>query len=346
MLQLRCSGTPYEVGQQHGQGASNLIAGTIAFYESLFIENSGLDWQGVTRVASEFEPVIRRKWPAYYEEMRGVAEGSGKTVLDIIAINVRTEINFGLATDGCTAMSWHTPNGESWLAQNWDWKTAQKVNIILLHIIQPGKPEIKMVTEAGLIGKIGLNSAGVGVCLNAIFAKGMDPTRIPCHLGLRLALECQSFSEAVAKLEKYGVASACHYLLADGDNGGLGIEWSSLDSRHVQQDDQGRVFHSNHYLAFGDKMRETPWKDSFARVDRIRHLANGLDREHLGHESIFSIFKDEDGLPGAICRKQAAPKSTSATLFNIIMELKERRAWVALGKPTAPEERIEMSFKC
>lgn len=100
----------------------------------------------------------------------------------------------------------------------------QKENLIILTIEQPSKPIIKMVTEAGIIGKIGLNDKGVGVCLNAIRAKGMDPTRLPCHLGLRMVLESESREEAVAALEKSGIASACHMLIAD-PTGGVGVEW-------------------------------------------------------------------------------------------------------------------------
>jgi hypothetical protein len=51
--------------------------------------------------------------------MRGLADGSGKELLDILAINVRTEINFGLFSDGCTALGWQTEK-RAWLAQNWD----------------------------------------------------------------------------------------------------------------------------------------------------------------------------------------------------------------------------------
>jgi isopenicillin-N N-acyltransferase-like protein len=39
-----------------------------------------------------------------------------------------------------------------------------------------------MVTEADVIGKIGINSAGVGVCLNAIRACGVDRTKLPIDL--------------------------------------------------------------------------------------------------------------------------------------------------------------------
>ena len=132
--------------------------------------------------------------------------------LDILTLNVRTEIAYGMAGDGCTAL-YRKTNTSSFLAQNWDWEEEQRENLIHLNISRQGKPAISMITEAGIIGKIGLNSSGVGVCLNAIKAHGIDIKRLPCHLALRTCLECISMGEAVAALEKAGVASSCHILV-------------------------------------------------------------------------------------------------------------------------------------
>jgi len=51
--------------------------------------------------------------------MQGIADGSDRDLLDIVALNVRTEINFGLFSDGCTSLAWQTEK-RAWLAQNWD----------------------------------------------------------------------------------------------------------------------------------------------------------------------------------------------------------------------------------
>ena len=69
--------------------------------------------------ATKFEEQAKRAWPAYHEEMRGIADGAGVELLDIVALNVRTEINFGLFSDSCTALSWHSRE-RAFLAQNWD----------------------------------------------------------------------------------------------------------------------------------------------------------------------------------------------------------------------------------
>jgi hypothetical protein len=53
------------------------------------------------------------------EEMRGVADGASLDLEDILALNVRTEIAYGMFSDGCTAFSWKVGE-KSFIAQNWD----------------------------------------------------------------------------------------------------------------------------------------------------------------------------------------------------------------------------------
>ena len=271
----------------------------------------------------------------------GVADGAKVELSDIIAINVRTEIAFGLFSDGCTALSWRT-EGASFLAQNWDWNEEQKPNLIQLTIEQPEKPTIKMITEAGLIGKIGLNSAGVGICLNAIKAKGMDPTRLPCHLGLRMALESWSREEAVRQLEKHGIASGCHMLVADA-TGGIGLEWSAFDLRKITMNGKKQVFHANHYLMDHIGVEEVDWLvDSSFRTKRIEEVSKEIGDEP-NMQQVTELFKDEDNYPRSICRAQLGP-SFSATLFNIVMDLEAKRADVVIGRPAEPDESFELKF--
>ena len=85
----------------------------------MFQETSTKTWPAVRESASAFASQIERRWPAFAEEMRGVAEGAGVEYLDVVALNVRTEIAFGLFSDGCTSMSWKTEK-RSFLGQNWD----------------------------------------------------------------------------------------------------------------------------------------------------------------------------------------------------------------------------------
>ncbi|KZF25480.1 AAT-domain-containing protein [Xylona heveae TC161] len=338
-MEIVCSGTPYEIGLHHGQKAQVQIRRCIAFYVNLFRETSKLEWAEVCKVALKFLPSLESKWPEYVEEIRGVSKGAGFDFPTILALNVRTEIAYGLFNDGCTALSWKTDgaNGASFLAQNWDWQHEQKENLVSLRIHQPPKPTITMITEAGIIGKIGLNSAGVGVTLNAIKAAGVDYDRLPVHLSLRRVLDSPSRDEAVAALGNAGVSSACHLLVADS-SGGLGLECSSTDIVALRMED-GKVTHTNHYLASHGIVQDMLWlPDSPFRLARIRELVAEAEAKGEGPttKNLGEMFKDEKNYPGSICRAEA-PGSTVATLFNIVMDLKAKMATVQIGRPIHSE---------
>lgn len=186
------------------------------------------------REAEQYVAPLETLTPRFIEEIHGIAAGADVDFLDVLALNVRTEINFGLFTgdaasktkvadtpsDGCTALSWLTSEDsgaekKSWLCQNWDWMRAQGDNLIVCYISQPDTdiPDIAMVTEAGIIGKIGLNSRGVGCTLNAIRCRGVDRSKLPIHFALRTVLESKSRDEAVEKIKNAGAAGSGHILV-------------------------------------------------------------------------------------------------------------------------------------
>ena len=266
-----------------------------------------------------------------------MSRGAGVPFRSILAMNVRTEIAYGMFSDGCTALSWKS-GSVSVLAQNWDWQSEQAENLIHLRIRQDSKPSIDMITEAGIIGKIGLNSAGVGVCLNAIRARGINFDQLPCHLALRACLDSSSRTLAVMALEKAGVASSCHILVADA-GGGVGLECSYKDVILLKMSDRGVVTHTNHFVEKHPGIEERIfWLDSLTRLRRINHLIQAHD---IGPsiEAISTMLNDEHDFPVSICRAQTE-KSTTATLFSVTMRLDERKAIVINGRPVDGGERF------
>jgi isopenicillin-N N-acyltransferase like protein len=218
----------------------------------------------------------------------------------------------------------------------------QKCNLIQVTIIQDNLPTIKMITEAGMIGKIGFNSRGVGVCFNAIRARGMDQSRLPVHLGLRIALESTSSTEAVEKLEKIGMASSAHILIAD-EFTATGLEFTSATFAKLPVDARGRVVHSNHLLLPHPNAYEPPWlEDSPVRV-AVMEKNTGAVKDALSWPIFRRLFEDETNYPAAICRAQTG-SSDIATLFNIVMELREKKAVIRMGRPIEAEETIELAF--
>lgn len=122
----------------------------------MFQQTSKLSWEDVRSVASTYSTTIQHLTPDLHVEMAAIAEGAGLDLLDIVALNCRSEIALGLFSDGCTSLGWKVggdgeEGGEVWLTQNWDWTRRVKGNLVFMSIEQVGKSKIWMVTEVRLL---------------------------------------------------------------------------------------------------------------------------------------------------------------------------------------------------
>lgn len=224
------------------------------------------------------------------------------------------------------------------------WMGDQSSNLIQLTIVQDGLPSIHMVTEAGIIGKIGFNSQGVAVCFNAIRAKGVDKNHLPVHLGLRLALESTSAEAAAESLEIIGMASSAHIMIGDVTTA-IGLEFTSTTFARVPVNDNGFVVHSNHMLLHHPNIYEPNWlEDSPIRIETMER--NILQAKEMSWEIFSGLFEDETNYPCSISRA-AEGASDISTLFNITLDLKSKRAVVKEGRPIRGDtsmSKLDLSF--
>lgn len=203
--------------------------------------------------------------------------------------------------------------------------------------------------QAGIVGKIGFNSNGVGTCLNAIRAKPMMSSKLPIHVALRLCLESTSVQNAVKTLESLGgVASAQHILCADYKTS-LGLELSPVGDKHIAEDASGIIGHTNHFIE-NRYVDEPPWlSGSPIRLKRLGELTQELIRIGVHGDDITaallreSIFSDTYNLPQAICCQEDPSRpisSRSSSLFNIVMNLDPQNlgAEVVFGRVGSGEE--------
>lgn len=95
--EVTLTGTPYARGKTYGQRVPGRINHSIATYARLFAYRRGMDWAACQEAALAFEPVLQAGASDVLEEMRGIADGSGKQLSEIMALNVRTELLAGKA---------------------------------------------------------------------------------------------------------------------------------------------------------------------------------------------------------------------------------------------------------
>lgn len=350
---IYAEGTPYEIGFTIGEGGRENINKTIECYKKMFWDYSGVDWESAKAYGLTFISAIEKYDSDIMEEIRGIAEGSGFELGEILALNVRSEIVLqgkqvlSMLDGGCTSCAftpYRTTDGKTLLAQNWDWKDVAKDALIIAEVHQVNKPNILMVTEAGIVGKIGFNSFGVGVCLNALGSdRSWDGETIPLHIALRGVLNSRTLSDAIDAAGRTPLACCANFTTASDSGQAIAIEIGpgEIDVIYAEK---GYVVHSNHF--YGPRtshIRDTgriAFPDTYLRLGRMNDLVNELCESKIQVEDIKNILKDHVGYPDAICRHEDPyedPTKRIQTNFSIIMNLNERKMEYAPGCPCCNE---------
>ncbi|MGQ9533155.1 MAG: C45 family autoproteolytic acyltransferase/hydrolase [Desulfotomaculales bacterium] len=342
--EVTIEGPAYERGYQYGRKCRDRIMVSVETYRRMMASYAGLSWDEALRRAHEYELPILRYDREIFEEMSGLAAGSDLPLAAVLALNARSELTLTGNTPWaeCTAVAVApeaSGDGNTWLAQNWDWVGRQREALLLLRIKQPGRPSVVMITEAGLVGKIGLNEAGVGVCLNALFVPEVR-AGVPVHVVLRGILNATSLSAAVAAVTRVGMAGAANFLI--GDDQGEVVDFEALPSVCVPlHPEDGWLVHTNHLLGPHDLpvdrgLRALP--DSVVRFGRARRLLT-LRRARQGKfdlRDIQALLADHAGYPSSICRHPDPEREEIfrlETVCSLLMNLQERKLFVAFGNP-------------
>lgn len=334
-----CVGSSYEVGFAHGSQIPRRIATCIEIYAKLYRELLDINWAEAKRRAAAFILPLAKSSPDILEEMRGIADGAKVDHLDILALNIRSELALTNYTDGCTSIA--TTAGEEGglpimlLAQNWDWITEVGNIQVFLDIRKTGKPRIRFLGEAGLVGKYGMNDAGLGVCANAIRSGLINVNMLPVHVAVRRSLECTSFEEAEKMLATEGVAACVNIVIADKSGRFASIECSPKGNKSIHPDLGSKtVCHTNHLYALEDAL-DHPAENSFTRLARIKELSKSED--HVSVDKIRQWLSDEQNKPMSICRSR--PLNVKGiermeTIATVIMDIKNFKVEVSLGRPS------------
>jgi isopenicillin-N N-acyltransferase-like protein len=269
----------------------------------------------------------------------------------IYAINARSELLYGTVTCGspgaeageCTAigvLDTHSVNGHTLLAQNWDWHPAQRPYTLLLISRDERGHEVATLTEAGMLAKSGINSAGLGVCVNLI---GCDrdglPGGVPYHVLLRSVLEADSLSWATRNVLRIPRSASINLLIGQSHSDGgelLDLELCPGDAGWLHPQD-GILVHANHFetgLPVYDTIKDWGGSSLFrsSRARRLLLRSNGK----LSLDDVLDVLKDHHSAPVAICRHldvRDSPADQSETIWTVLMDLHERSIQLIPGPP-------------
>jgi isopenicillin-N N-acyltransferase like protein len=361
---VRVAGPAQQRGRQYGEQARERVHRSVSAYRDVFAELAGWDWKTVRREAARFEAPIAAFRPQYLAEMRGIADGAGLDFLDVLAINVRTEVMFaakarqaaaasGQAHAGpaeCSAFAVAPAPGHAGptlVGQNWDWLPHTAGTVVVLEARQDDAPDYVTVVEAGLLAKTGMNSSGLGLVTNALVTS--DDTGepgLPYHVLLRAILDCESVSDALGDLQARFRSSSANYLLAHRDGIAIDVEASPGDFSRLYPlypGGDGVVLHTNHFLAdrfTGKDVSVWAMLDSPVRLQRLRAGVQAAPDRSL---AVFrSLLSDHANYPSSVCchPDPRMPRyDQGMTAASVLMDLDARRMWVSDGNPCAAAYR-------
>jgi len=330
------SGSPDERGNAHGEALSSEIETTIDYYATIFKKSSA----EIFERAKHFRRVIHEYHPAYCEEIEGIAAGAKiREPLWIYALNSRSEIlalDASVKVNECTALCFQPT---ALLGQNWDWGRQLEKLAVLMQIRISEDHAIQMLTEPGIIGKIGMNSQGIGTCLNILLInKPLDG--VPIHIVLRSILESHTVEEAKVAIQKSGHGKASNILFGDREGNFHYVEFAGDESFMTQPKGQFAI-HTNHYLARPINPDNDDFRNSYTRFQTAKDKASALSNFTI--DEMKAILSDRSNREYPIWRTYEADDDLQevGTVATIVMDLKAQRLHIRMGNIKHPERSHE-----
>ncbi|MBL0088969.1 MAG: acyl-CoA--6-aminopenicillanic acid acyltransferase [Ideonella sp.] len=338
---IEISGSARNRGRDYGRQAADRIRLGIDHYSEQ-LRRSAFEPRHLQAAVTQYLPSIEAFDADYVEEMRGIAEGANVAFDEIVLLNARTEVlqiaerqARGLAgfrdpePDGCTgavALPRATKDGHLIHAQNWDWKAECADTTVVLKVRREHGPDLLTFTEAGALGRCGLNSVGISITANYLECERDYRTLgVPLALIRRKVLEQEHL--ALAMHAVYTTTKSASNNMIIGHAQGVVIDFECApDETFMVQADNGLIVHANHWQSpvalckLSDTgIDSTP--DSLYRDLRVREAlmsqAGALTTAHF-KRALFDDFET----PWAVCRPPRKSRSSnlSATVAMIVMQ--------------------------
>jgi isopenicillin-N N-acyltransferase-like protein len=371
---LVLEGTPRERGRTHGETLRPIIRDGMQRWMDTINSSTGMqpnDYIEQFVEHTDFMPAIERWTPHLLEEVRGIAEGADLSFRDAYVYQLMDEewsfrsqasrMRGAERLEHCSMVGcFGEGTAPTILAQNMDLPGYYDGTQTLLHIKHHDQElESLVFTAAGLIGTTGLNSLGIGVCVNTLAQLTQSSTGLPVAFVTRSLLESRSLRAATGRVQSFSHASGQNYAIGDEHS----IEDFECSANKVVQFAVGprRIYHTNHPLANDDHPPRTergtasavsngadvvaqsgtsPLSNSEQRFAFLDGVVGG-GSSPLTVDAVNSILRTTD-VPISVARKG---NDGGMTLGSLIMELSSPPVLHIAFGPPAETEYTRLTFQ-
>jgi isopenicillin-N N-acyltransferase-like protein len=231
-------------------------------------------------------------------------------------------------------------------------------------------PSIFVLTEAGQLGRSGMNSAGLGVTANSLMSTAdyipIPHTNVarefidvevkpllPMSLLRRKFLECSNYAEAIQAVNNCPRHVSNNLMVSTSDGWGMSLEIIPDRIFKVYGNiDDGYLIHTNHFTHVGFEARQDirdrySGGSSWFRRQRYESIIRPFRNKEMTTERILAGFKDHLAFPEGLCvHINKTPdvsalghlpgypyKGWNATVSCIIYNLSQQKITVCKGPP-------------
>jgi isopenicillin-N N-acyltransferase-like protein len=293
MLEISQAGSYREIGYQIGKRMGRNIRAAIECqkdWHNNLLEL--LESEKGKLLSVELKRITRKYFPQYFEEIEGMADGSGIAFPAIWAMCIKAELGATASDEpGCSSL-FYNKNGKKWLFHNEDGNMAYKDLMFIVKVRPPSGISFLSMVYPGILTGNGpsLNDRGIVQTTNYIGSVRAE-TGLPKYVIGRAILEAGNLEEAVQIATMSPRAFPYHHHLASFAE----KEYRSVETtpEHFQVNaPEGIYCHTNHLVL--EKTRNFPYEDqqykNTSSMSRYTILQKKIKNESTGKDLAPGLF--------------------------------------------------------
>jgi isopenicillin-N N-acyltransferase-like protein len=278
------------------------------------------------RYAAACESRVSEYVPETYAELKGIAEGAGLALEEILLVTLHEELcHNGLLPkiDHCTAVAAGPPDtvaGHTYVGQTWDWMTSAAGLSSFICWRRKEGPSVLSYSYPGLLRAAGINSAGMGLTWVTVppFEDAVPEIGVPTYVMVAHLLYQPTLESVIKEVRRIPRAGWFSLILAD-DKGHL-ANLEATPREVAVEVTQGRRVRDNNYgtLQMNRKLSGESVPCTGRCLNASYQLAEG--RGNIDARYLMGIFEDP-----------AKGIGRSITLDMMVFDTTAREAWISRG---------------